>query len=52
MEFVIVGLIFEVVDGLLPICRQDVAVVAIKTLTDLRARQSIYEYIVVCDLEG
>ncbi len=42
MELVVVGLIFEVVDGLLPICRQNIAIVAIKTLTDLRTRQSIY----------
>lgn len=40
MELVIVRLILQIVDGLLPICCQDVAVVAIETLTDLEACQS------------
>ena len=35
MELVVVGFIFEVVNGLLPICRQNVAIVAIESLTDL-----------------
>ena len=33
------GLIFEAVDGLLPISCQDIAVVAIEALADLEARQ-------------
>ena len=36
MELVIVGFILEVVDGLLPIGRQNVAIVAIESLTDLK----------------
>lgn len=39
MELVVVGLIFEAVDGLLPICCQNIAVVTIKALADLGARQ-------------
>ncbi len=40
MNLVVVGFILEIADGLLPICRQDVAVIAIETLTDLQACQS------------
>ena len=36
MELVVVGFILEVVDGLLPIGRQNVAIVAIESLTDLK----------------
>lgn len=39
MELVVVRLIFEAVDSLLPISRQDIAVVAIEALADLEARQ-------------
>lgn len=39
MELVVVGLIFEAVDGLLPIGCQNIAVVAIEALANLGARQ-------------
>ena len=39
MDLVIVCLVFKVVNGLLPICRQNVLVIAIESLTDLRTRQ-------------
>ena len=39
MELVVVGLIFETVYGLLPISCQNIAVVAIEALADLKARQ-------------
>ena len=42
MEFVIVRVILEGVDSLLPIGRQDVAVVAIEPLTDLSERVSVF----------
>ena len=35
MELVVVSLVFETVDGLLPIRCQNIAVVAIEALTDL-----------------
>ena len=35
MELVVVGFILEVVDGLLPIGRQNVAIISIESLTDL-----------------
>lgn len=36
MELVVVGFILEVIDGLLPISRQNVAIAAIESLTDLK----------------
>ena len=39
MELVVVGLIFEAVDGLLPVSCQNIAVVATEPLADLEARQ-------------
>lgn len=39
MELVVVGLIFEAVDSLLPISCQNFAVVATEALADLGARQ-------------
>lgn len=39
MELVVVCLIFEAVDGLLPISRQNIAIVATEALADLEARQ-------------
>ena len=40
MDFIVMGVVFEVIDGLLPICRQNVPVIAIESLTDLCVRQS------------
>ena len=39
MELVVMGLILEAVDGLLPICCQNITVVAIEALANLKARQ-------------
>ena len=39
MKLVVMGLIFETVNGLLPISRQNIAVVAIEALANLKARQ-------------
>lgn len=38
MELIVVGFIFETVDGLLPISCQNIAVVATKALADLEIR--------------
>ena len=39
MELVVVGFIFEAVDGLLPVSCQNIAVVATEALADLEVRQ-------------
>lgn len=39
VDLVIMGIIFEAVDGLLPISCQNIAIVAIEALADLEARQ-------------
>lgn len=41
MEFVVVRVIFEGIDGLLPVGRQDIAIVAIEPLTDLLKGQRL-----------
>jgi hypothetical protein len=37
MHFVVMGIALQVIDGVLPICRQDVLVLPRKTLVDLKA---------------
>ncbi len=42
MELVVVSLVLEAVDGLLPIRCQDITIVAIEALADLEARQLLH----------
>lgn len=44
------GLIFEAVNGLLPISCQDIAIVAIEALADLEARQLLRSWPIVLQL--
>lgn len=36
MNLVVVGFVLQLVNGLLPVCGQDIAIIAIKSLADLK----------------
>lgn len=44
MELIVMALVLEAVDSLLPISCQDIAVVAVEALADLEARQLLRHY--------